>query len=176
VKALRIVVMSVVAAILYGIAHDQITARICVEYFTIGHPDLFGTDSPTLLGLGWGILATWWAGLILGIPLAMAARLGSRLRVEPVALLGPIAKLLGVMAVCAVASGVFAFVAGSMGRLELPAEYAADLPDGKALPFLVDLWTHNASYLVGFAGGLVVCISTWIGRRKAVAPEPTGLG
>ena len=54
----KIVGMSIIAAVLYGIAHDQITARICVEYFTIGHPPIFGTDDATLLGLGWGIFAT----------------------------------------------------------------------------------------------------------------------
>ncbi len=35
--------MSVAAAIAYGIAHDQITVRICLEYFTIGHSKVFPT-------------------------------------------------------------------------------------------------------------------------------------
>jgi hypothetical protein len=39
------------ATVLYGIMHDQITARIRIEYFTVDHPGIFGTDSPTLLGL-----------------------------------------------------------------------------------------------------------------------------
>ena len=34
-QSLGIVLMCVAAAVLYGIAHDQITARVCVEYFTI---------------------------------------------------------------------------------------------------------------------------------------------
>jgi hypothetical protein len=33
-QALGIVCMCVGAAVLYGIIHDQITARVCVEYFT----------------------------------------------------------------------------------------------------------------------------------------------
>jgi hypothetical protein len=37
----------------------------------------FHTTSPTLLAIGWGIIATWWVGLILGILAAPAARLGS---------------------------------------------------------------------------------------------------
>jgi len=44
-----IVFMCIISAIAYGIVHDQITARVCVEYFTIGHPQLFQTDNPTLL-------------------------------------------------------------------------------------------------------------------------------
>ena len=70
-ESLKIILMAVAAAVLYGIMHDQITARVCVEYFTIGHPQLFvfPTDDPTLLGIGWGIVATWWVGLPLGIAL-----------------------------------------------------------------------------------------------------------
>jgi hypothetical protein len=73
-----IILLSIFASIVYGILHDQITARICVEYFTIGHAPIFGTDHPTLLGIGWGIFATWWVGLFLGIPLAAFARIGKR--------------------------------------------------------------------------------------------------
>ena len=72
-----IVLFSIAAAVFYGIAHDQVTARVCVEYFTIGHPPVFHTTSPTLLALGWGALATWWVGLPLGIFLACASRLGA---------------------------------------------------------------------------------------------------
>jgi len=62
-EALKIAVTCIVAAVLYGIVHDQFTARICIEYFTIFHPPVFHTQSPTLLGIGWGILATWWVGV-----------------------------------------------------------------------------------------------------------------
>lgn len=72
-QAIRIILLCICSAIFYGIVHDQITARICVEYFTIGHPPVFNTDSPTLLGFGWGVIATWWVGLILGLPLSLAA-------------------------------------------------------------------------------------------------------
>ena len=49
---ITIVLLSVLTCVTYGVVHDQITARICVEYFTIGHPPVFATDDPTLLGLG----------------------------------------------------------------------------------------------------------------------------
>lgn len=73
-QVLTIIGMSILAAVTYGILHNQVTARICVEYFTIGHPQIIGSTSPTLLGLAWGIVATWWVGLPLGIGLAFAAR------------------------------------------------------------------------------------------------------
>jgi hypothetical protein len=52
---LKIILACVAAAIIYGILHDQITARVCVEYFTIFHPPVFATQSPTLLAFGWGV-------------------------------------------------------------------------------------------------------------------------
>ena len=96
-QSIRIVLLATFAAIAYGILHDQVTARICVEYFTIGHPPVFPTTSPTLLALGWGILATWWVGLPLGILLAIAARAGSRPRLTAAQLRRPILTLLVVM-------------------------------------------------------------------------------
>jgi hypothetical protein len=57
-QSIAIIFLSVAAAIVYGIVHDQITARICIEYFTIGHPRLIDSDSPTVLGLFWGVVAT----------------------------------------------------------------------------------------------------------------------
>jgi hypothetical protein len=68
------------AAIVYGILHDQVTARDCVEYFTIGHPPIFHTDDPTLFAFGWGVIATWWMGTILAVPAVLASRLGSPYR------------------------------------------------------------------------------------------------
>ena len=76
-QSIRIVLMSIAAAIAYGIAHDQVTVRICLEYFTIGHEPVFPTRNPTLLAIGWGIIATWWVGVLLGVPLAIVARAGS---------------------------------------------------------------------------------------------------
>ena len=47
-RSAAILLLSEFAAIGYGIVHDQITARVCVEYFSIGHPPIFPTDDPTI--------------------------------------------------------------------------------------------------------------------------------
>ncbi len=62
----KIVVFSIVAVVAYGIIHDQITVRLCLEYFTVAHPPLFPTRSPTLLAICWGTVATVWAGMAAG--------------------------------------------------------------------------------------------------------------
>ena len=50
-QLLSIVQMCVFAAVGYGIVHDQITARVCVEDLSIGHSPVFGSDAPTQFGL-----------------------------------------------------------------------------------------------------------------------------
>jgi hypothetical protein len=170
-QALRIVLLCILAAVTYGIAHDQITARVCVEYFTVGHPRVFGTDDPTLLGLGWGVIATWWVGLLLGIPLAIVARAGTRPRRSAGSLVRPILWLLSAMAVCALAAGVLGWFLARSGAVFLVGPIAGELPADRHTPFLADLWAHLASYIVGLLGGVVVMVMVWRSRGR---PPLTG--
>jgi hypothetical protein len=176
VQSLGIVLMCVVAAVMFGIALDQITARVFVEYFTVGHPPVFGTDDPTLLGLGWGILATWWVGLLLGIPLAIIARAGSRPRRSVGSLVQPVACLMAVMAVCAAAAGVLGWFLARYGVVFLVGPIAGELPAERHVPFLAALWAHAASYFVGFVGGMVVLVLVWRSRGRAGVASPAEHG
>src|SRR5438552_17902607 len=102
----RIVVLGLVAAIGYGILHDQVTTRVCVEYFTIGHARLIESESPTVLALFWGVVATWWVGLPLGLMLAAAARIGRRPALTATDLMPSLRRLLAVMYAGALLSGI----------------------------------------------------------------------
>jgi hypothetical protein len=163
-QALAIISLCTLAAVFYGIAHDQVTARICVEYFTVGHPPIFGTDDPTLLGIGWGILATWWVGLGLGVPLAMVARMGPRSKRSVWSLIRPVGCLLGVMAVSALAAGIVGWLLARGGVVYLVGGIAQELPTDRHVPFLTALWAHSASYFVGIVGGLAVIVGVWRSR------------
>lgn len=173
-QSLAIVGMCILAAVVYGIIHDQVTARVCVEYFTIGHAPIFGTDDPTLLGLGWGVIATWWVGLLLGVPLAVAARAGSWPKRDALSLARPIAILLAVMAGCALAAGLVGWVAASNGAVVLVEPLASRVPREKHVAFLADLWAHSASYLVGFVGGLVIIVLVCCSRGRFTAKLRNG--
>jgi len=169
-EALKIAVTCVTAAVLYGIIHDQFTARICVEYFTIFHPPIFRTQSPTLLGIGWGILATWWVGVFFAVPMILAARAGSRPALRAADLLPSIACLLVVMAASAVLFGLTGYVLARNGVL------ATDWLTFTASPalrfrFMADWWAHTASYGTGFVGGVVLCVMTYR-RRYRLRQEP----
>src|SRR5262245_2498733 len=165
---LAIVALCVLLAVGYGILHDQVTARVCVEYFTIGHAPIFGTDDPTLLGLGWGVLASWWVGVMLGIPLAIVARAGNGPKCDAASLLGPLLVLMAASAGCALLAGIAGGVLASWGSVTLPEPLADSVPPEKQVAFLADLFAHNASYLAGFVGGGFVIFRVWRQRRQPV--------
>jgi len=164
-QSVKIILTCVVAAVLYGIVHDQFTAHICVEYFTVFHPPVFPTQSPTLLALGWGVIATWWMGAFLGVLLAVAARAGSRTKVVASELFRPISKLLALMGVLAATAGIFGYVLGSRGTIVPPQWVASVLPQARHARFMADWWAHNASYFVGLFGGIGLCMVTFRARR-----------
>jgi hypothetical protein len=161
VEFAKIVALSILAAICYGIAHDQVTARICVEYFTVFHPPVFPTDNPTLLGLGWGVIATWWVGTILGILLGIAARAGRAPKVGARSLLRPIVVLLAVMAISALGAGLTGYVLARHGSIGPPWWVRAHLAPASYAAFMGDWWAHNASYAAAGAGGIILCVMTW---------------
>jgi hypothetical protein len=167
-ESLKIVLISIAAAVLYGIIHDQFTARICVEYFTVFHPTVFATQSPTLLGLGWGIIATWWVGAFLGVLLAVAARAGSRPKLPAGILINPIGKLLLVMAGSALISGLAGYILARKGLISPPGWVAFSLRPSAHAQFMADWWAHNASYAVGFLGGIVLCVRQYKRRIRQV--------
>jgi membrane associated rhomboid family serine protease len=171
VEFLKIVALCIIASVVYGIVHDQVTARICVEYFTVFHPPVFATHSPTLLGLGWGVIATWWAGAIIGLLLACSARFRKRNQISARQLVRPVCWLMGFMAICAVAFGILGYFRGI-----IPEWLYVDLPPQKHQPFMADWWAHTASYGSGFLGGLVLCSGVALKRLrtrlKKLEPAP----
>ncbi len=166
-ETLRIVGLAMLSAVGYGVLHDQVTARICVEYFTIGHPVIYPTSSPTLLGIIWGVVATWWMGLALGILLALCARLGPRPKLTVRQMRRPIALLLAVVGVCAVAAGGLGGLLARAGQVWLVEPLATMVPRERHIPFLIDLWSHSASYVASTVGGLALSVWAWRKRSEA---------
>ncbi len=163
-ETIKIIAFATLAAIVYGILHDQVTAHVCVEYFTIAHPPVFPTDSPFLLAIGWGIIATWWVGLPLGIVLAAAARLGGNSKLGLAQLRRPILLLMAFSGFAAILSGVVGASLVTMQVADLPGKWGDVIPRHKWATFAFDVWAHSASYLVGALGGLFLIAAT-IRRR-----------
>jgi len=169
-EPLRIVALCIAAAVGYGMVHDQITARISIEYFTIGHPRLFATDDPTPHALAWGVIATWWVGLLLGVPLAIAARRGARPKVAARELLRSIGVLLVVMALCALLGAAIGHFGAERHWFVLFGDLRERVPAETQVAFMTAGGAHSASYLAGFAGGVFLIVRTWKWRAK-LPPE-----
>jgi hypothetical protein len=144
--------------------HDQVTVRICLEYFTVFHPQVVDTQDPTRLALVWGVIATWWVGLPLGLLLALAARHGLRPKLSAGDLVRPVGILLCVMAISALVAGITGALLARAGRVVVDPYWAQLIPREEHTAFLANLWAHNASYLVGAVGGIVLVVLTW--RRR----------
>jgi hypothetical protein len=159
---MRYVALCVGFACLYGVLHDQITARVCLEYFTVWHPPLVDSQDPTVVALAWGIVATWWVGLILGVPLAVVCMRGTRPKLPVQALLPMLGWLFLAMAVCATTAGLLGYFLAPDTLASLNG-YGGPNPRG----FVTDLFAHNASYFSGFLGGIVLVVAA-ARRRRAL--------
>jgi hypothetical protein len=160
----KIVLLGLIAAIGFGVVHDQVTARVCVEYFTIGHPPIFGTRSPTLLALGWGFVGTWRQGLVLAVVTAIFARLGARPPLSARRLLPPLAVLLLGVAVSSLTFGIVGYCLVAGGAIAVDGSLVWGVPPSSHARFVADLWAHRAAYLASYFGTVVLW--GWIVRKR----------
>jgi hypothetical protein len=165
-KRFQIVLLSVLAACSYGVIHDQITARLCIEYFTVAHPPLFHTTSPTVLALCWGVAATAGIGAALGVVLALVSESDGPAS-YPISRLGrSILLLLSIMATSAFLAGVVGYQLSYGGFIFIPSGLARVVPAQQHDRFIAVWFAHGASYLVGIAGGALLCLNVWRARGR----------
>jgi hypothetical protein len=160
----KIIGATTLAFISYGILHDQITVRVCIEYFTVGHPPLVPTTDPTLIAIAWGFMTTWWFGLLIGTFIAMASTLGTWQPLTLRDLVRPGAILFTTAGVIALIAGITGYFVAQAEIVYLLPSYYDLIPVGKHARFIADLWAHTASYTVGGIGGLILC--SWIIRHR----------
>lgn len=165
---IEIVVLSVLAAIVYGVVHDQVTAQICVEYFAEGSADI-GAEDATVRALLWGVLGTWWMGLVLGVFLTISARSGLRPKLRASALVLPLLFVLIRVSIFSLLGGWIGYKLAEGGSIGL-----ADKIPGRGGAGRVDyvgvLWAQWTAYGAASIEGAVLCFRTWR-RRGKIEPE-----
>ncbi len=165
-KSAQVILFSILAACGYGIVHDQITVRVCPEYFTVAHPPLFHTTSLTLLALCWGVAATAGIGAALGVLLARVSQSGEAAP-YPVGRIGrSILVLLAVMGGSAFLAAILGYGLSQRGVLSLPVALTARIPAPLHDRFMAVWFAHGASYLVGLGGGALLCFLVWRARGR----------
>ncbi len=163
-----IIVFSVVSSVVYGILHDMITAHLCVEYFTIGHHKVIESESPVLLALVWGTIATWWVGLPLGILLAAVNHFGKLPSLSFREMRRLITRLMVVMFILAIVAGILGFVFTEAGMIHLSPLFAERMRPQIYSRFLAAGFSHLSSYLSGIIGALILCIIVYRRRKRIV--------
>jgi hypothetical protein len=162
----RFVLMGLAAIVGYAMAQDQISARLCPEYFTVFHPPIPGLTDPTLLGVSWGFLGAWWGGIVLGLAAGFAATLGSRPKLAPRELVCPMLVLVGVVATVTALTGFNVWHHGKALGVSLDANTAAVVPPERHLGLLTVACYHFAAYVSATLGGIVLCAWIWRERGK----------
>ena len=123
----KIVGASTLASVFYNVVHDQITAHVCLPYFTQGfHKNLLESfkgpilgrcrsvseqypNSPTIQGLIWQPTKSW-VGLPLGILIGAASRLGPWPKVGVNELIKPLAVTMGGVGLASLAGGIYGYI------------------------------------------------------------------
>lgn len=162
----KIIISTLIVAISYGIIHDMITAHLCVEYFTIGHPKIIESESPVLLALIWGIIATWWVGLPMGLLIAGFSQLGKKPKLEYREVMKLIIRLILMMFGIALFAGVVGYFLTELNVIHLVSRLAEQMDSTNHSKFLATGWAHTSSYLSGIIGTFIVCRIIYKRRKE----------
>ena len=160
-ELLKIVLFSIAAAVVYGIVHDMVTAHLCVEYFSVAHPHVIDSESPVLLALVWGVLATWWMGLGLGLLLAIAARAGSRPPADFNTVRRAVVWVMVISLATAIVFGVTGAALFANGLIAIPPYWAEVIAPDRQLRFMTAASAHQGSYLAATLVGLFMIVRIW---------------
>jgi hypothetical protein len=170
---LKIVLLCTLASVIYGVVHDQVTIRVCPEYFVVAHRPLCTGHSLTVIGLCWGVAGTWWIGAALGIVLARMARPATGAKISTGQLASEIGKLLVIMGLASAFAGAAGWWLGS--TLRAPRALSGEIPSPRA--FWAASFAHGASYLAGLLGGGLLIRKIWSqsGKRSELRMVPDSI-
>jgi hypothetical protein len=158
---LAIVGGSVGLAVGYGITHDMVTAHLWLPYFTVHHVRLVESESPIVMALLWGVIATWWMGLILGVVVALAARVGRWPKLGSAVVLRRAAWLLAAVFAAAMAVILGIMIFGVVAPVsDRPPDW-----DENVRAVAVAL-AHQASYALSAAAGVGLATWTLLDRQR----------
>jgi len=148
-----------------GVLMDQVSARLCPEYFTVLHNPIDGLTEPTLVGIVWGFLGSAGGGLAMGCAAGIAATVGKR---PPLAVRDIIRPMLvavaGVAAAVALTGAIVWWNADGL-RVQLDTESGPPIPPERHVAALTVACYHMAAYASAMIASIALCI--WISRERA---------
>lgn len=175
---IAIVLACTIAAATYGVANDLVTAFCCIEFFRLFHIDV-QTSNPIVIAVVYGVLSTWWVGVILGVIVASSARLGGQPRVDVLGLVRPLGLLVLCVGITAIVFGLGAYLMATPSRLQDASikELFERLPVEKHRAAFAVNGAHLGAYIAGIIGSVMLSIRTIVVRSKGLgSPNLTSLG
>lgn len=150
----------------YAMLQDQVSARLCPEYFTVLHPPIPNLTDPTLLGISWGFIGGWWGGIVLGYVAGLVATLGPRPKLQPREIVRPLLVLVSALAVLTALSGFTVWHHANLLGVSLDAGMNGLVPPERHRAVLVVACYHFTAYATATLGGFVLCGWVWAERRR----------
>ena len=172
VPRLRAAVLGMAGMVGYAMLQDQVSARLCPEYFTVFHPPIPGLTDQTLLGIAWGFLGAWWGGLLAGYLAGVAATVGDRPPLAVRELVRPFGLLLLAVTAVTALTGYTVWDHARAFDVSLGPHPAGLVPPERRRGLLVVACYHLAAYAAGAVGSVLLCV--WVAaerRRRAKRPD-----
>jgi hypothetical protein len=157
----RAMLLGIVLLSGYAIVQDQFSARLCPEYFTVLHNPIVGLTDPTLLGITWGFLGSWWGGALLGYGAGLASTLGRHQPMTVKQLLKPMLCVIAFVAVCTTLAGISVAMNADGFSVQVHALSTETIPVQRHKAAFIVATYHLVAYAAS-----VVCI-VWIANRRA---------
>lgn len=162
---LRSIVCGIWVMVVYAVIQDQFSARLCPEYFTIFHNPIPGLTDPTLVGLSWGFLASWWGGAMMGCSAGLTASLGPK---RPLPLSTLMIGMVGVMVLTGVVTALTGWATyqhvESFRPTFDPGMMQGVAPENERYVFIVAIY-HLVAYAVAILGSIGFCLVLAIYRH-----------
>ncbi len=152
---------AIICAIIYGIAHDMVTAHVSLPYFTKGHYDYLHSPHAWQYALYWGIVATWWMGAFLGFIYGIICAIKDRNIT--------IKQYFKRYSLVMVINFLIAMIALIIGWFAYPNFYPLiEIPHEETRAFIAAAWAHSASYIFAVILSTVLCCYTLFSLRVRI--------
>ena len=150
----------------YAMLQDQVSAHLCPEYFSKLHPPIHGLTDPTLTGIAYGFLGSWWGGALLGYAAGVAATVGSRPPVGLRELFRTMLVLVGGIAAVTAVTGVNVALHADLLGVTFQPGLSALVPPERQRAALVVACYHFAAYVSAVVGSVVLLVWVTVERRR----------
>ncbi len=156
---LRAMLLGIVMMVGYAVVQDQVSARLCPEYFTVFHNPIPGLTDPTLVGIVWGFVGSCWGGAIMGYAAGLVATLGPRPPLTVRQLVIPMLLLTGAIALVTLVAGLTAYRHAVMFDIRLDPVVLEDMPIERHHYLFTVACYHLATYVTAVVGTVILCIA-----------------